>query len=327
MSKKTINWGIIGVGDVCEKKSAPAYQKIDGFSLKAVMRRDAEKAKDFAKRHGVAKFYDNADALIKDPEIDAIYIATPPNSHLEYALKVAEAGKICCVEKPMAVTFEECMQMEKEFSEKNIPLFVAYYRRTLPRFGQIKKWLDSNAIGKVRHVSWAYCEPPHPIRDLSGEYHWRTDKTIALGGYFDDLASHGLDLFHFLLGEFKEASGQTTNQQNLYSAYDTVSASWIHENGSTGSGFWNFGTWEEKDTVEIFGEKGTITFSVFKNNPIQLATKNGAIRLDIDHPETIQLFHVDAIKNDLNGLAKHPSTGKTAMHTAWVMDKILGRIK
>lgn len=325
MTKKTINWGILGVGDVCEVKSGPAYQKTEGFTLKAVMRRDGIKAKDFADRHGVPKYYDNADALISDSEIDAIYIATPPDSHLEYALKVAEAGKICCVEKPMAVSFEECMQMEKEFSEKNIPLFVAYYRRSLPRFLQIKKWLDKDGIGKIRHIHWSYCEPPHPIRDLSKKYNWRTDKNIALGGYFDDLASHGLDLFHFLLGEFKEVSGQTTNQQNLYSAYDAVSAAWIHENGITGSGFWNFGTREEKDTVEILGEKGSITFSVFKNNPIQLRNEKESLNVEIEHPETIQIHHVELMKKHIKGELQHPSTGKTAMHTAWVMDMILGR--
>jgi predicted dehydrogenase len=326
MSQKIVNWGIIGVGDVCEKKSAPAYQKIDGFALKAVMRRDVEKAKDFAKRHVVEKYYGNAEALINDPEIDAVYIATPPNSHLGYALKVANAGKICCVEKPMAVTFEECKIMEEAFSKKNIPLFVAYYRRTLPRFNQIKKWLDTDRIGKVRHVNWSYCEPPHPIRDFSKEYNWRTDKSIALGGYFDDLASHGLDLLHYLLGEFASVNGEKTNQQDLYSAHDSVTASWIHKNGITGSGFWNFGTWEEKDTVEILGKKGTISFSVFHNKPVLLKTENDIISLEIEHPETIQLFHVDAINKDLNGIKLHPSTGKTALHTAWVMDKILGRI-
>ncbi|NCT15796.1 MAG: Gfo/Idh/MocA family oxidoreductase, partial [Flavobacteriales bacterium] len=146
MNSKTINWGIIGVGDVCEKKSAPAYQKTDGFKLKSVMRRDLNKANDFAQRHGIEQFTDNADELINDTEIDAIYIATPPNNHLEYALKVVESGKICCVEKPMAVTFKECETMHHAFKEKNTPLFVAYYRRCLPRFLQIKTWIDLNEI-------------------------------------------------------------------------------------------------------------------------------------------------------------------------------------
>ena len=157
MEMNIINWGIIGVGSVCEKKSAPAYQKTAGFMLKAVMRRDLEKARDFALRHGVERFYDQADQLINDPEIHALYIATPPDSHLAYALKVAEAGKICCVEKPMAVNYSECLQMQSAFSGKKIPLFVAYYRRSLPRFNQIKKWLEDGEIGQVRHIQWTLC--------------------------------------------------------------------------------------------------------------------------------------------------------------------------
>ncbi|WP_445957013.1 Gfo/Idh/MocA family protein [Yeosuana sp.] len=324
MVQKTIHWGIIGVGDVCEKKSGPAYQKTDGFCLKAVMRRDLDKARDFAKRHGVDTYYNDADDLINDPEIDAIYIATPPNSHLEYALKVAEAGKICCVEKPMAVNYQECQTMFDAFNEKNIPLFVAYYRRSLPRFQQIKKWIDTNEIGDVRHIHWSLSKPANDI-DLSKNYNWRTDKNIAQGGYFDDLASHGLDFFHYILGEFDSVNGESSNQQQLYSAKDALSASWIHKTGVTGSAFWNFGSWERQDKVEIIGSKGSIKFSIFDENPIQLITPKETISLNIEHPENIQLYHVKAMKNHLDGIKEHPSTGETALHTAWIMDNILGR--
>ena len=325
MSTKTINWGIIGVGDVCEKKSGPAFQKTEGFYLKAVMRRNAEKAKDFAYRHGVETYFSNADELIHAPEIDAIYIATPPNTHMEYALKVAQAGKICCVEKPMAVNYQECQTMFSAFTDKNLPLFVAYYRRTLPRFKQIKSWIDANKIGNVRHIQWSLQKRPNNT-DLSKTYNWRTDKEIALGGYFDDLASHGLDFFHYILGEFESVSGHTTNQQHLYSANDAISASWIHKNGIIGSAFWNFGSWKNEDVVEIIGNKGSIQFSVFDENPVQLITPSETISLTIEHPENVQLYHVMAMKRHLDGTENHPSTGETALHTAWIMDKILGRI-
>ncbi len=325
MNNKILNWGIIGIGNVCEKKSGPAYQKTEGFNLKAVMRRDLDKAKDFAKRHHIETYSNNADAIINDPEIDAVYIATPPNSHLEYALKVAEAGKICCVEKPMAVTFEECETMLSVFKKKDTPLFVAYYRRSLPRFEQIKTWIDQKEIGDVRHIHWELTKPANEI-DLSENYNWRTDKSIALGGYFDDLASHGLDFFHYVLGDVESVDGQTTNQQDLYSAKDALSASWIHKNGITGSAFWNFGSWKREDRVEIIGSKGSIVFSVFDENPIQLITPKETISLTIEHPENIQLYHVQNMKKHLDGTKQHPSTGETALHTAWVMDKILGRI-
>lgn len=319
---KDYKWGIIGCGNVTEIKSGPAYKKVDGFNLHAVMRRDVEKAKDYAFRHNVPKFYDAADALINNPEIDAIYIATPPDSHAYYALKVAEAGKICCIEKPMATTYKECLQINNAFDEKKTPLFVAYYRRSLPRFNKVKSWLNENKIGKVRHISWHLNKPANKI-DLSKEYNWRTDSKIAYGGYFDDLASHGIDLFIHLLGDIKIANGIAVNQQELYTAMDAVTGNWIHESGVTGSGSWNFGTEKREDSVQIYGEKGKISFSVFDENPIELESGDYKESLIIDNPENIQLFHVQNMKNYLLEDIAHPSTGKTASHTTWVLENIL----
>lgn len=319
----TIRWGIIGCGDVTELKSGPAYQKTEGFTIVAVMRRDASKVADYAKRHGIKKYYTDADELINDPEVDAVYIATPPDSHKLYGLKVAQAGKICCIEKPLAPNYQDCLNITEAFSEKNIPLFVAYYRRSLPRFEQIKKWLDANEIGEVRHIRWNLNKTTSAT-DLSRKYNWRTDSKIATGGYFDDLASHGLDLFVHYFGNIKEVSGISTNQQGLYTAKDAVVANWLHESGITGSGSWNFGCFEREDIVEIYGSKGKITFAVFDNEPIILKTNNSEKTLMIHHPENIQLHHVENMREHLLGNLKHPSNGFTASHTAWVMDQILG---
>ncbi|ALJ05945.1 oxidoreductase [Pseudalgibacter alginicilyticus] len=317
-------WGIIGCGNVTELKSGPAYQKVEGFSLHAVMRRDIHKAKDYALRHKVSMFYDDADELINDPEVDAIYIATPPDSHGYYALKVAAAGKICCIEKPMAPTHEECVQITNVFQEKNIPLFVAYYRRSLPRFQKIKSWIEDHKIGVVRHINWHLSKPANAI-DLSKMYNWRTDANIAYGGYFDDLASHGIDLFMHLLGDIEIANGVSINQQGLYSAMDSVTGHWIHKTGITGSGSWNFGTEKREDHVEIYGNKGKITFSVFDEQPIKLEHDGVVESITIEHPENIQFYHVQNIKNHLLQKMTHPSTGVTATKTSWVLDRILGK--
>jgi predicted dehydrogenase len=324
-STKVIRWGIIGCGNVTEVKSGPAYQKTEGFTIEAVMRRDAAKAADYAKRHGIAKHYSNADDLINDPEIDAIYIATPPDTHKYYGLKVAASGKPCCIEKPLAPNYQDCLAITEAFEQKNIPLFVAYYRRSLPRFQQVKTWIDTNQIGEVRHIRW-HLSKPTSNQDLSGDYNWRTDATIATGGYFDDLASHGLDLFIYLLGNIKDVNGISTNQQGLYSAKDAVSASWLHESGITGTGSWNFGSSMREDKVEIYGSKGKITFSVFENDPLILTNDMEQKILNIEHPENIQLYHAQLIKEHLLGNTTHPSTGITGAHTNWVMDKIIGNI-
>src|SRR5215207_2284977 len=108
---KTIRWGIIGCGDVTEVKSGPGFQKAEGSALVAVMRRTRGAAEDYARRHGVPRWYDDADRLIGDPEVDAVYVATPPSSHMEYAVRVAAAGKPVYVEKPMARDHRECLAM------------------------------------------------------------------------------------------------------------------------------------------------------------------------------------------------------------------------
>lgn len=325
MSDLPIRWGIIGCGNVTEKKSGPAYQKTEGFELLAVMRRNADKARDYAERHHVKKHYSSADELINDTEVDAVYIATPPDTHKYYGIKVAETGKPCCIEKPLAPSFRDSVAIHNAFEKAGVPLFVAYYRRSLPRFRQVKTWLDENRIGEIRHISWHLSKPPGNL-DLSGEYNWRTDPEIAPGGYFDDLASHGLDLFAFLLGNYREVNGISLNQQGLYKAKDAVTSCWIHENGITGTGSWNFGCHYREDRVEISGSKGKLSFSVFDENLLTLDTGTEKQELFVDHPENIQLYHVKNIKEHLIHNTTHPSTGITATHTAWIMDRILGNL-
>ncbi len=320
---KTVRWGIIGCGDVTEVKSGPAYQNTEGFEIVAVMRRNAAKAADYAKRHHISKFYTDGDDLINDTEVDAVYIATPPDSHKYYGLKVAEAGKICCIEKPMAPTYADSLEIYNAFHKRNIPLFIAYYRRSLPRFTKIKEWLNSQKIGEIRHIKWHLSKPPSK-QDLSGVDNWRTDAEVAPGGYFDDLASHGLDLFTYLLGPIDQVHGISLNQQKLYTAKDAVAACWLHETGATGEGSWNFGSWEHRDQAEIIGSTGKISFSIFHENPLKLEYKDSSEVLEIEHPDHIQEFHVQDIKSHLAGERTHPSLGDSALHTSWVMDKILG---
>ena len=320
-----MNWGFIGCGSVTEIKSGPAYSQTDGFKVYGVMRRDFNKLKDYAKRHNVENIYTDADALINDSNIHAIYIATPPDSHKYYALKVATARKPCCIEKPLSPSYSDSLEIHHAFQKNNTPLFVAYYRRSLPRFLKIKAWLDAKHIGEVKHIS-AHLSKPASATDISKSYNWRTDSNIALGGYFDDLASHGLDLFAFLLGNFKEARGLSLNQQNLYNAKDAITASWVHESGITGSGVWNFGCYDHIDKVTIYGNKGQIDFSVFHDHSIILKSETKNEKLFIDNPKHIQQNHVENIRNFFTDSKKqHPSTGKTALHTSWVMDKILGK--
>jgi len=318
---KTIYWGVIGCGNVTEVKSGPAFRLVENSELLAVMRRNGDLAKDYATRHKVKYWYDDAEALLNNPEIDAVYIATPPSSHLQYALMAADAGKPAYVEKPMAMNYKQCREMVNYFQDKNIPLFVAYYRRALPRFLRIKSIIDSGEIGEVRLVNVLYHQKPGND-DLAGKPNWRVQPEISGGGYFVDLGSHMLDILQFFLGDIISADGRAANQAGLYPAEDIVSGSFIFSSGVQGTGIWNFTAFDHLDRTEIVGDKGKITFATFGNSPVIVETDQGIQSLDLPNPRHIQQHLIQTIVDELNGKGKCPSNGLTASRTNWVMDKL-----
>ncbi|MBI5534916.1 MAG: Gfo/Idh/MocA family oxidoreductase [Deltaproteobacteria bacterium] len=320
---KAIRWGIIGCGDVTEKKSGPAFQLARDSSLVAVMRRRGDLARDYAARHGVARWYDDADKLIHDPEVDAVYIATPPSAHKGYALACARAGKPAYVEKPMALDEHECREMVDAFRAAGTPLFVAYYRRALPRFLRVKQWIDAGRIGRVRFVQIVLHKPASQADRNAGALPWRVVPEISGGGHFVDLACHTLDLLAWMLGPIVEATGIADNQAGLYRAEDVVTASLRFAGGALGTGVWCFAAAEREDRISIVGDQGMIGLSTFGDVPIQLRAGADAIEEAIAHPAHIQLPLVQSIVDELNGSGQCPSTGDTGLQTTRVIDQIL----
>ncbi len=320
---KTIRWGIIGCGDVTEKKSGPGFQKANNSELIAVMRRTPGKAEDYARRHNVRKWYDDADKLINDPDVDVVYIATPPETHNEYTLRVAAAGKPVYVEKPMARSYEECQDMISACKKKGIPLFVAYYRRSLPKFLKVKEILDSDIIGKPQSVSVILTQMPQADQYSLDPLPWRVIPEKSGGGYFFDLASHTFDLLDYYFGPVSSVQGNANNHMNWYPAEDNVSATFIFENTVIGSGLWCFTTTIEEDRIEIFGQNGKISFSTFSRIPITIQTNGKKDTINIDPPTHIQQPHIQSIVDEILGRGICPSTGDTAARTSWVMDQII----
>jgi predicted dehydrogenase len=322
---RTIRWGIIGCGDVTEVKSGPALQKARNSELVAVMRRNGEKAKDYALRHGVPKWFDNAEGLIDAPEVDAVYVATPPSSHMEYTIRAARARKPVYVEKPMARTFEECQAMIETCATASVPLFVAYYRRALPRFLRIKELLDSREIGEVRFVTVTLYQRPDTADLDRRNLPWRVTPEISGGGKFLDLASHMLDFLAYVLGPIEKAQGIASNQGKLYPAEDIVSGNFRFESGVQGIGVWCFTAFNQVDLTEIVGAKGKIAFATFDSSPVVLTTGNGREEFTIENPPHIQQPLIQTIVDELNGMGNCPSTGVTGSRTNWVMDQMLKR--
>ncbi|MDY2605952.1 MAG: Gfo/Idh/MocA family oxidoreductase, partial [Alloprevotella sp.] len=137
--KMKIRWGFIGCGEVTEKKSGPAFASIEGSEVVAVMSRNIARAEDYARRHNIARWYDDAQRLIDNPSVDAVYIATPPSTHATYAIMAMKSGKAVYVEKPMASNYEDCCRINRIAEKTGVPCFVAYYRRFLPYFQKVKE--------------------------------------------------------------------------------------------------------------------------------------------------------------------------------------------
>jgi predicted dehydrogenase len=316
---------MIGCGDVTEVKSGPAFNKIAGSRLAAVMCRNGDKAKEYAQRHHVPKWYDDAGKLIHDPDVNAIYVATPPASHAEYTIRAAEAGKPVYVEKPIACNYLECAQMINACEEAGVPLFVAYYRRCLPAFLKIKELVASAAVGEVRFVTVNLYHPPRREGLYRESLSWRVMPEIAGGGYFFDLASHQFDFLDFVFGPIVSAKGHAANQAKWYPAEDVVSASFVFESGVMGNGMWCFtvSNASRTDRTEIIGSKGKIIYSTFERVPIQLETEKGIEEFQLPPPEHVQQPLIQTIVDELQGRGKCPSTGLTAARTSGVMDAIL----
>lgn len=323
IKENQVNWGIVGVGDVCEVKSAPAMNLITHSRIEAVMRRNADKAQDYARRHQIEKWYSDADALINDPKVNAIYIATPPDAHLEYTIKAANAGKPVYVEKPMARTHAECQEMVAVCQKAGVPLYVAYYRRALPHFLKIKALIESGAIGDVRFVEVRMCKPLVPDIITHQTNHWRVNPEVSGGGYFYDLASHQLDFLDFLFGPIRKASGYSANQGGQYKAEDIVTASFEFTKGVLGTGSWCFasGGVSDKDITTIVGSSGEISYASFGKAEVTLRRDGLDEKVfSFDLPQHIQQPLIQQVVDDLLGNGTCVSTGESGARTNQVME-------
>ena len=321
----TVNWGIIGCGDVCEVKSGPAFNKVASSKLVAVMRRNRDKAKDYAQRHGVAKYYDDAAELLNDPEINAIYIATPPSSHESYLEMALKAGKPVYVEKPVtvnSVSLERMMAMEEQYDGK---VSVAHYRRGLPLFIKIKQLVNEGAIGKVKLILLRTLQPPVSKIITQTDDNWRINPEISGGGLFHDLSPHQLDIMYWIFGTPQEVHVQAANQGKLYNAPDLTMVQIAFANNIYFNGVWDFNVTETAtaDSCEVIGDKGTIRFSFFRVSTIELTTVDGTKTVELEYPINIQQPHINDVVKFFRGEGSNPCTLEEALVTMGIMDKAI----
>ena len=316
---KTMNWAIIGCGDVTEVKSGPAFQKVPGSKLVSVMRRDAGRAESYAQRHGVDRWTTDANEILESGDIDAVYIATHPNTHAEYTIRAAEAGKAVYVEKPMAVNPSECREMIEACNRAGLSLWTAYYRRALPRFEQVRALIADGAIGAVRAVNSTRFQGYR-------EGAWQNQPGLSGGGWFFDSACHTLDWLDLVFGPLEDVQGSATSSGQSANE-DTVVATFRFAGGVLGSGTWCYDSQFDEDRMTIVGVEGSLVISLSAPLPIELRRGNHVELLDVEDPQTVHQPLVQTIVDEWNGVGSCPSTGETALRTAEVLDTLLSDVR
>lgn len=319
-----INWGIIGCGDVTEVKSGPAFSKINNSSLYAVMRRNAEKAADYAKRHKVPVFYTDAMQLIHDKNVQAIYIATPPDSHEQYAMAAIEAGKPVYLEKPMTLNAAAAKKIAAYANEKGVKIVVAHYRNTQPIFLKVQQLLQQNSIGDVLTAEIDYRRKPPTAAELQNPaMAWRLNPKQSGGGLFHDLAPHQLGLMQFFFGDPLYCTGIASNYNKLIVADDLVTGQAMFQHNIHFSGTWNFNAavQDENDSCIIRGTKGSIEFAVFNNTYIRLKIEGKDEQIiNFEALQHVQQPMIERVVQYFAGEGDNPCTATSAVSVMEMMD-------
>lgn len=323
-----IRWGFIGCGEATERRTLPAFSQLDNSEIVAVMSRHAARAKAFAQAHNIPRWYTDAQNLVTDPDIHAVYIATPPSTHATYAVMALQAGKAVYVEKPLATHYDDCLRINRVAAAQGLPCFVAYYRRYLPYFLRVKELIASGTIGRVLTAQIRFAAPPRELDYGNSSLPWRLQPDIAGGGYFYDLAPHQIDILQQLFGPIVEAVGYPANRGGLYETEDTVAATMRFQSGMPASGTWCFVAHESarEDRVLVIGDKGQLSFSVFTYNPIHIQNEQGEQHIAVENPVNVQYPLLRNIVDHLQGNAICLCDSVSATPTNWVIDRILGKV-
>lgn len=269
-----IRWGIIGCGNVVETKNGPATWLADQSELVGIYNRTREKAAAWVESHGHGRVFDTMEELLADPSIDIVYVATPPNCHLEQACAVAAAGKHCYLEKPIALSWDEAEQIRAAFKQSGTRCFVAHYRRGMPRYRTARKLISDGTLGTVRGVQIIRTQRQTLEETLPFEQKpWRVKPELSGGCHFYEGDAHMLDLVDFLVGPLTSFQLEVTNETGCYEREDAVTLSGITEGRALVSGLWCYAAYRAIDRFLIFGDAGSMEFPYYDNAaPLHIET-------------------------------------------------------
>lgn len=318
-----LGWGIIGCGDVVEKKSGPSILGTGDSRIVGVMRRDAAKAQPFAEANGIALCTDDAAAIIDHPDVAIVYVATPPSSHRQYVVAAARAGKHVLVEKPMGRSAAEDDEMIAACRASGVELFVAYYRRFHPHVLAMKELIDSGRIGRPVAAQIDYAQPPAPDTSWGGG--WRVEPETSGGGLFVDVVSHRLDVMVYLLGEPSNVRGLAATFDPQSRVEQAVSLSVRFESDGLCSVSGDFASPRAADRFVIAGTEGVIDSARLDGHAFTLRSGDAFEEFRFDPLAAPHVGLVRHIEGVLAGREANAASGEQGRLTDWIIDRGLGR--
>lgn len=327
MKDGKICWGMIGCGDVTEVKNGPGLYSAENSCLIGITNRTKAKAESWVARHGHGKVFDSVADLLADPEIDIVYVATTPDCHKEYAIACAQAGKHCYVEKPIALSYADALEIRDAFAQSGTKVFVAHYRRGMSRYKELRRLLAEGVIGKVRGLQVIRTQPQQESeRGEEALRPWRVRMDVSGGGFFFESDIHQLDLIDYLVGPAVQWSAVTANGTGVYDGEDVVSLSMLTEQQVMVSGLWCYASHDLLDRFVIFGDKGHIEFQYGKDNePITIRTEAGEQKITPFVHKNIGTENIQDIVNDLLGCGVCHSTLESAMRSLKITDAVVAQ--
>ncbi len=252
----TVHWGLIGSGDIARKRIAPALRDLSSCTLAAVCRARGELAEAFAREFGAPRWYGSLPELLADPEIDAVYIATPVHLHAAQCLAAADAGKHVLCEKPLAMNVRECDDIIAACRSNGVTLGVAYYRHFYPVVARIRSILASGDIGapvlaQVNAFEHFNPAPEHPR-------HWLVVREQSGGGPMFDFGCHRIEVLLDVLGPIRGVTSMVGNVAFQRDVEDTAVAMFQFERGGYGTLSVTHAAREPQDTLTIFCTEGSL---------------------------------------------------------------------
>jgi predicted dehydrogenase len=305
-----LNWLVIGIGDISTKRVIPAIRSEPRSRLYGVMTRDK------AKGVGVAEqVWDNLDAALADPQVDAVYVATPVALHAPQTIASLKARKHVLCEKPTAMNYTEASEMVRVARECGKILGVAYYRRTYPKVQRARELMSLGAIGKPVLAE----ANQHSASPAQGSFRsWLLDPKLAGGGPLFDVASHRIDLMNYLFGKPARATGMMSNAVFQWPIEDNATAMIEYEIGVRGIVDVRWHSDVVRDQFRIIGTKGEINLDPLSGP--ELVHPGGT-----EHLPTHANIHFRMIENFVAAVLDNApllSSGESAIWTDWVTEQV-----